>query len=161
WLIVGEWGTWHEQEEGSTPGFLYQQNTIRDAIVAGMSLNIFNQHAERVKMANIAQTINVLQAMALTKDDQLVLTPTYHVFRLYRTIHDATLLPISLNAGEYRFGGRAVRAISASASRDDQGRVHITLVNLDPTSARDVEIDLRGAAFSAISGEVLTADDMR
>src|SRR5690606_28606362 len=113
--IVGEWGTWHEQEEGSTPGFLYQQNTIRDAVFAAMSLNVFNQHAERVRMANIAQTVNVLQAIILTRGDQMILTPTYHVFEFYKVHHDATLLPMTFDGGEYEFEGRTIQAVSASA----------------------------------------------
>ncbi|HEX7069357.1 MAG TPA: alpha-L-arabinofuranosidase C-terminal domain-containing protein [Rhodothermales bacterium] len=160
WLIVGEWGTWHEQEEGSTPGFLYQQNTIRDAVFAGMSLNVFNQHAERVRMANIAQTVNVLQAMILTRGDQMILTPTYHVFDFYKVHQDATLLPMTFDGGTYEFEGRSIQAVSASASRDDEGRIHITLSNLDPMEGRTINVDLRGADVSRVSGRILTADDM-
>ena len=160
WLIVGEWGTWHEQEEGSPPGFLYQQNTLRDAIVAAMSLNIFNQHADRVKMANIAQTVNVLQAMILTRGEQMILTPTYHVFDLYKVHQDAVLLPITLDAGTYQFGGQSIPAVSASASRDREGRIHLTLANLDPNRTRTVSTQVRGANMSRVSGQILTADRM-
>ncbi len=132
WLIVGEWGTWHTVEEGTNPGFLYQQNALRDAVVAGYNLNLFNNHADRVKGANIAQTINVLQAMILTKGEQMILTPTYHVFEMYKVHQDATLLPINLEEGTYTYGGESTGAVSASASRDSQGRIHITLVNMDP-----------------------------
>jgi alpha-N-arabinofuranosidase len=160
WLIVGEWGMWHDVEPGTNPGFLYQQNTMRDAVVAGLHLNIFNSHADRVRMANIAQTVNVLQAMILTRDEQMILTPTYHVFHMYRVHQDATLLPISLRSDEYTRGDEAVPAVSASASRDAEGRIHITLVNLDPNRARTVETELRGASVSNVSGRVLTADRM-
>src|SRR5690606_35555919 len=126
WLIVGEWGTWHQTEPGTNPGFLYQQNTLRDALVAGLSLNVFNNHADRVRMANIAQTVNVLQAMILTEENggDFILTPTYHVFEMYTVHHDATLLPIVLDAGEYTYDGQSVPALSASASKDQQGRIH-------------------------------------
>jgi alpha-N-arabinofuranosidase len=161
WLIMGEWGTWHEPEPGSPPGFLYQQQTIRDALVASQSLNIFNQHADRVKMANIAQTVNVLQAMILTRGEQMILTPTYHVFDFYTVHHDATLLPMELDAGEYSFDGESIRAITASASRDEDGAIHITVSNLDPRNARRIEGTVQGQAVRNVSGRILTADDMR
>lgn len=160
WLIAGEWGTWHQMEPGSTPGFLYQQNTLRDALSAAVSLNIFNSHAERVKMANIAQTINVLQAMILTDGDQMVLTPTYHVFDFYKVHQDATLLPILLDAGQYELDGDSIDALSASASRDSEGRIHITLVNMDPNQARGVSATVRGADLSSVTGRILTANEM-
>lgn len=160
WLIVGEWGMWHDVEPGTNPGFLYQQNTLRDALVAGLHLNIFNNHADRVRMANIAQTVNVLQAMVLTRDDEMVLTPTYHVFDMYKEHQDATLLPIALETDEYELGDDSVPAINVSASRDENGRIHITLTNVDPNQGRTVRVDLRGADVSRISGRVLTADAM-
>jgi alpha-N-arabinofuranosidase len=158
WLIVGEWGMWHDVEPGTNPGFLYQQNTLRDAMVAGLHLNIFNSHADRVRMANLAQTVNVLQAMVLTQDDNMILTPTYHVFDFYQVHQDATLLPISLRSNQYTFEGDSVPAVSASASRDQQGRVHITLVNVDPNRTRTVETEIRGQSVSGVSGRVLTAN---
>jgi alpha-L-arabinofuranosidase len=161
WLIVGEWGTWHEREEGSTPGFLYQQNTIRDALVAAMQLNIFNERADRIKMANIAQTVNVLQAMILTRGEEMILTPTYHVFDFYKVHQDATLLPLEIQTGAYEFGGQSIRALSASASRDADGRIHITIANFDPNTERPLSISLAGHDVEGVSGRVLTADDMR
>jgi alpha-N-arabinofuranosidase len=160
WLIVGEWGMWHDVEPGTNPGFLYQQNTMRDAVVAGLHLNVFNNHADRVRMANIAQTVNVLQAMVLTRDEEMILTPTYHVFDLYKVHQDATLLPISLQADDYAFEDDAVPAVSASASRDGEGRVHITLTNVDPNRGRTIRTDLRGMDVSQVSGRILTADAM-
>jgi alpha-N-arabinofuranosidase len=160
WLIMGEWGMWHDVEPGTNPGFLYQQNTMRDAVVAGLHLNIFNNHSDRVKMANLAQTVNVLQAMILTEGDQMILTPTYHVFDMYKVHQEATALPISLKSDSYTFEGESVDAISASASRDAQGRIHITLVNMDPDAAHTVRTDLRGASVSGVTGRVLTAATM-
>ncbi|HMB89651.1 MAG TPA: alpha-L-arabinofuranosidase C-terminal domain-containing protein [Rhodothermales bacterium] len=160
WLIVGEWGTWHQPAEGTNPGFLQQQNTLRDALVAGLSLNIFNQHADRVKMANIAQTINVLQAMILTEGDQMILTPTYHVFDLYKVHQDATLLPLSLDPGTYEFEGQSIPALSASASKDSTGTIHLTLVNLDPHQERTIQTTLHGQEVSSVTGRVLTATAM-
>jgi len=160
WLIAGEWGTWHDPEPGSNPGFLAQQNTLRDALSAAVTLDIFHRHLDRVKMANIAQTVNVLQAMILTRDDQMILTPTYHVFEFHTVHHDAVALPITLDAGEYRHGGAAIPAVSASASRDQQGRIHVTMTNLDPNQSRTVEAEIREAGVSGVSGRILTADAM-
>ena len=161
WLIVGEWGMWHDAEPGSQPGFLYQQNALRDAVVAGLHLNIFNQHAERVRMANIAQTVNVLQSMILTKGEQMILTPTYWVFDMYKIHQDATLLPMYIRSDNYTFGEQSVSAVSASASKDKAGAIHITLVNVDPNKPRTVQADIRGVKVSAVSGRVLTAATMQ
>lgn len=160
WLIAGEWGTWHTSEEGSTPGFLYQQNALRDAISAAVTLNIFNTHAERVRMANIAQTINVLQAMILTDGEDMLLTPTYHVFDFYKVHHDATLLPIHFEPGEYELDGQSIDAVSVSASEDSDGRIHITLANMDPHNSKSVSTVLRGAEVSEVTGRILTAEAM-
>jgi alpha-N-arabinofuranosidase len=160
WMIIGEWGIWHDVEPGTNPGFLYQQNTIRDALVAGLHLNIFNNHADRVQMANLAQTINVLQSVVLTRGEEMILTPTYHVFDMYKVHQDATLLPINLEDTRYTYGGESVQAVTASASRDEDGLVHITLTNQDPNEARTLEIDLRGMEASEVSGRVLTAAAM-
>jgi alpha-L-arabinofuranosidase len=161
WLIVGEWGMWHDPEPGSQPGFLYQQNALRDAVVAGLHLNIFNQHAERVRMANIAQTVNVLQSMILTQGERMILTPTYWVFDMYKVHQDATLLPLDIRTDSYSVGGQSVQAVSASASKDKAGAIHITLVNVDPNQPRTVQADIRGVKVSAVSGRVLTAATMQ
>ena len=126
-LIVDEWGTWYEVEPGTNPGFLYQQNTLRDALVAGISLNIFNNHCDRVRMANIAQTVNVLQAMILTEGEKMIVTPTYHVFDMYKVHQDATLLPFDLQCDDYVFEDKAVPQISLSASKDADEVIHISL----------------------------------
>lgn len=161
WLIVGEWGTWHEQEEGSTPGFLYQQNTLRDALTASITLDIFHQHLDRVKMANIAQTVNVLQAMILTDGERMLRTPTYHVFDMYKPHRDATALPIELDRGEYVHEGDSLPAVSATASIDETGRMHISVTNIDPDMDRVIEIDLKGKGVKSVrSARILTAEAM-
>ena len=159
-LIVDEWGTWHEVEPGTNPGFLYQQNTLRDALVAGTCLNILNQHCDRVKMANIAQTINVLQAMILTEGEKMLLTPTYHVFEMYKVHQDATLLPIELQCGDYQFGQDKIPALNVSASKDESNRIHISVCNLDPHNPAELVCELRGIEVKKVSGRVLTADAM-
>jgi alpha-N-arabinofuranosidase len=159
-LMVDEWGTWYDPAPGRDMGALYQQNTLRDAVVAGLNLNIFNRHADRVRMANIAQMVNVLQAMILTDGGRMILTPTYHVFRMYRAHQGATLIPVDLNAPEYRMGEASVPSLSASASRDGEGKLHLSIVNLDPTRAAEVAAMVAGSAVKGVSGEVLTAAAM-
>lgn len=157
-LIFDEWGTWYNVEPGTNPGFLFQQNTLRDAIVAGSSLNIFNNHADRVKMANIAQVINVLQSLIFTDGDKMMVTPTYHVFDLYQVHHEATLLPIHLQTADYELDGKKLPVVNASASRDANGAVHITLVNIHPTKAQTVSCELRGAnGLKVTDGKIVTA----
>lgn len=156
WLAVDEWGTWFDTEPGTNPGFLFQQNTLRDAMVAALNINIFVKHADRVKMANIAQMINVLQAMILTKDEKMVLTPTYHVFEMFKSYQDATSLPVDVKSPWYNKDGSTVPAISASAVRGKDGRLHIGLVNVDPNHAITVSAKVAGAA-SVTGARVLTA----
>ncbi|HQU72829.1 MAG: alpha-N-arabinofuranosidase [Calditrichaeota bacterium] len=156
-LVVDEWGTWFEVEPGTNPGFLYQQNTIRDALVAGIHLNEFNKRADRIRMANLAQTVNVLQAVILTDGEKMLLTPTYHVFEMYKVHQDATLLPAELSCADYSFGEDKLPAINASASRDASGKVHITLCNLDPKNTLNLDTELRGFSAKKVSGRVLTA----
>jgi alpha-N-arabinofuranosidase len=159
WLIVGEWGTWYNQEPGSTPGFLYQQNSLRDALVAAIHFDSFNKHADRVKMANIAQTINVLQAMILTKGPQVITTPTYHAFEMYTVHHDATRVPITYDRSSYTVNGETIPAVTASASR--KGAVlNVTMSNLDPNQPRTVQVALQGARASRVAGRILTASAM-
>jgi alpha-L-arabinofuranosidase len=160
-LIVGEWGTWHDPAPGTNPGFLEQQNTVRDALVAAASLDAFNRHADRVRGANIAQMVNVLQAMILTRGDRMVLTPTYHVFEMYTVHHDAVLLPLTVTGQTwYAHGTDSIPAVSASASRDQRGVVHVTMSNLDPTRARAVVVALDGVRVTGVTGRVLAAREM-
>lgn len=157
-LIVDEWGTWYDVEPGTNPGFLYQQNTLRDALVAGINLNIFNNHADRVQMANIAQTINVLQSVILTDGEKMLLTPTYHVFEMYKVHQDAELLPISLQSQTYSYGDKSIPQINVSASRNRDGLIHISLCNLHHDSSATLDIELRGGETNRASGRILTSD---
>ncbi|UCE08720.1 MAG: alpha-N-arabinofuranosidase [bacterium] len=156
-LVVDEWGTWFDVEPGTNSGFLFQQNTIRDAIVAGIHLNEFNKRCDRIKMANIAQTINVLQALIFTKDEKMLLTPTYHVFEMYKVHQDATLLPTDLQCVDYQFGNKKLPALNVSASKDKSGKIHISLCNLDPNNSAKLDCELRGVKSKKVSGRVLTA----
>jgi alpha-N-arabinofuranosidase len=156
-LMVDEWGMWYDSEPGRDMGALYQQNTLRDAVAAGINLNIFHKHADRVRMTNIAQMINVLQAMLLTDKEKMVMTPTYHVFRMYRVHQGATMIPIDLNAPEYKWGDASVPALSVSASRDGEGRVHVSVVNLDANRPAEITATLTGGSMKSVVGEVLTA----
>lgn len=159
-MIMDEWGSWYEVEPDTNPGFLYQQNSIRDALVAGATLNIFNSHADRVHMANIAQTINVLQSMILTDGPRMLRTPTYHVFEMYKVHQDATLLPAYLVAEECSMDGITIPRISASASKNDRGAIHISLCNLDPVNAAEITCDIRGDHRTKVTGRILTSEAM-
>lgn len=156
-LVVDEWGAWYNVEPGTNPGFLYQQNTMRDAILAGATLNIFHKHADRVRVANLAQAINVLQSVILTQDEKMLLTPTYHVLEMYNVHQDATLLPMELTTNEYIVGEEKLPAVSVSASRDKAGKVHISLVNIDAGKPQNVSINLAGLNASAVTGRILTS----
>lgn len=160
-LVVDEWGGWYNVEEGTNPGFLYQQNTMRDAMIAGMNLNIFNNHADRVKMANLAQIVNVLQAVILTEGEKMILTPTYHVMKMYNVHQDAQLIPIELNTPDYEFNGEKLPAISASASKDKDGLIHISLINIDASKTNTVSIDLNGVQVKSVSGDILTSSTLQ
>lgn len=156
-LYVDEWGTWYDPEPGHNPGFLYQQNTLRDALVAALTLDIFHRHAERVRMSNIAQMVNVLQAMILTDKEKMILTPTYHVFEMYVPFQDATALPAQVETPPYRYAGHELPAVDASAARDTEGRLHLALVNVDPHRRAAVTARIEGARVRAAEGRVLTA----
>ena len=156
-IIVDEWGTWLDVEPGTNPGFLYQQNTLRDALVAAVHFNIFNNYAERVHMANIAQTINVLQSVILTEGKQMLRTPTYHVFDMYKVHQDAVKLPVYLESDAA--GG--IPAVTASASLDDENNMHISMTNIDLQKEQPVRIELRGFSISPsikINGQIITAE---
>lgn len=159
-LLVDEWGTWHAVEPGTNPGFLFQQNTLRDALVAGLSLNVFNRHCDRVKMTNIAQTVNVLQAMILTDREKMVLTPTYHVFEMYKVHQDAQLLPSELICRDYTFGEERLPALSVSASKNAEGVIHLSVCNLDPNQSAELECRLENFSTKKVTGRILTAEAM-
>ncbi|MCB8999610.1 MAG: alpha-N-arabinofuranosidase [Bacteroidales bacterium] len=159
-LMVDEWGAWYNVEEGTNPGFLLQQNTLRDAILSAVTLNIFNNHCDRVKMSNIAQMVNVLQSLILTDEEKMVLTPTYYVYNMYKVHHDATLIAAELTSPDYNLDGRTMKAVSVSASKDKNGAVHISLVNIDPHRSQDVKCLLGDEAKIGkgnISGTIITA----
>jgi alpha-N-arabinofuranosidase len=159
-LLVDEWGTWYDVEPGTNPGFLYQQNSLRDALVAAVNLNIFHRHAERVRMTNIAQMVNVLQAMILTDGAKMLRTPTYHVFAMYKPFQGATSLSIEVMTPDYKLGDASVPAVHATAARDKVGALHIALSNLDPHKAADVIIKVSGVSPARLKGQMLTAPSM-
>lgn len=154
-LVVDEWGIWTEVEKNTNENFLFQQNSLRDALIAATTLNIFNNHADRVRMANLAQTVNVLQALILTKSDSMLLTPTYHVFDLYKVHQGAKLLPLHIVSPFYKNGADSIAAVSVSASIDSNGATHITFVNLDAT--KDIRVELEGPPLGKIEGKILTS----
>ena len=159
-LYVDEWGTWYDPEPGRNPGYLYQQNTIRDAVTAALTLNIFHRHAERVRMSLIAQTVNVLQAMILTEDERMVLTPTYHVYHMHIPFQGATFLPAELDTPEYAYDDLSVPAVDISAARGDDGRTWLSLVNADPHRTATLTVDFTGIAPRSAAGRLLTAEAM-
>jgi alpha-N-arabinofuranosidase len=157
-LVVDEWGGWYDVEPGTNPGFLYQQNTMRDAVIAGITLNIFNNHSDRVRMANLAQMVNVLQAVVLTDKAKMILTPTYHVMEMYNVHQNAKKLPVEVTTENYNFENGNLPAISASASKDSNGVVHISAVNIDAREAKTVTIEIDGnTQYKKISGRLLTS----
>ena len=155
-LVLDEWGIWTDVEPGTNPGFLYQQNSLRDALIAGTILNMFNNHAERVRMANLAQTVNVLQSVILTKGDQMLLTPTYHVFDMLKVHQDATLIPIKIESPDYVSGNEKISSVNVSASKDSNGVMHFSIVNLDLNQSISLKLkmDIRS---KSVSGSVLTS----
>jgi len=160
-LYVDEWGTWYDVEKGTNEGFLFQQNTLRDAVVAALNFNIFHNHAERVRMTNIAQMVNVLQAMILTEKDKMILTPTYHAFEMYVPFQDATSLPVSIaDNPSYTLGSTSIPGISASAARARDGKLYLALVNTNPGKAAEVAVNVAGTSIASANGRVLTSAAM-
>ncbi|MCV9886372.1 alpha-N-arabinofuranosidase [Metabacillus halosaccharovorans] len=162
-MIVDEWGTWFDVEPGTNPGFLYQQNTIRDALVASITLNIFNNHCDRVQMANIAQTVNVLQAMVLTEGENMILTPTYHVFDMYKVHQDAACLTVETATSTFKGKEEEIPSVHLSASKNTKGEVNITLCNVSNQDSAPVTIELRGLLdknVTQVRGEILTSENM-
>lgn len=155
-LIVDEWGTWYDVEPGTNPGFLYQQNTMRDAIVAGINLNIFNKHSDRVRMACIAQLANVLQSVILTDGEKMLLTPTYHVFKLYKKHQDSELVESNIENKIINNNGNEIKALYESVSVKD-GSLFITLTNASLESDFEIEADIKGGeSYSRVSGNIIT-----
>jgi alpha-N-arabinofuranosidase len=161
-MVVDEWGSWYAVEPGSNPGFLYQQNTLRDALIAGITLNIFNDHADRVRIANLAQAVNVLQSPVLTEGDKTILTPTWHVFDMYASHQGAELLNTAIASPRYYLGEENLPCVSGTASLSTQGFYTITLCNIHPEQSQELDITLNGGEqhINRLEGTVLTADAM-
>ena len=155
-LVVDEWGTWYAVEPGTNPGFLYQQNTMRDAMVAAATLNIFNQHCDRVVMANLAQMVNVLQSVILTKDEKMILTPTYHVFDLYQRHQDAMLVDSWLRTEKTGTETNSIPQISQSASLGADGKLTLTLANLSLENSACVDCTILGGKPKSVSARILS-----
>jgi alpha-N-arabinofuranosidase len=144
-------------EPGTNKAFLYQQNSLRDALIAASTLNIFNNHCDRVRLANLAQTVNVLQALILTKGNQMIVTPTYQVFYMYKVHQDAKWLPTQINSPVYEFNGQKISAVNVSASKDSLGVIHISLVNLDPVHTINIRTIMQGTSWTQWSASILTS----
>jgi alpha-N-arabinofuranosidase len=156
-LVVDEWGAWYAKLAGTPEGFLEQQNSMRDAVLAALNINIFARHADRVRMANIAQMVNVLQAMILTRNEKMVLTPTYHVFKMYVPFQDAAFVPMTFDAGTYSHGAISLPRVDGIAAKDASGTVWLALTNVDPAKPADVAVSLAGVTARTVTGETLTA----
>jgi alpha-N-arabinofuranosidase len=159
-LYVDEWGTWYDEEPGTKAGFLYQQSSLRDAHVAALTLNIFHRHTDRVKLATIAQMVNVLQAMILTDGPRMVVTPTYHVFDMYQPFQGATPLAAGINSPAYTHGDVSIPAMDVSAARGTDGKVYLALVNADPNNPARVTADILGVRATGAVGRILTGPSM-
>jgi alpha-L-arabinofuranosidase len=156
-LVVDEWGGWYAPLPGSNPGFLVQQNSLRDAVLAALNLNIFARHADRVRMANIAQMINVLQAMILTDKEKMVLTPTYYTYKMYVPFQDATFVPVFFDGGTYKHGDITLPRVDAIAAKSKDGKLWLELTNVDPNESTEIELNIKGLAPKSAAGETLTA----
>ena len=156
-LVVDEWGAWHAPLPGTNKDFLVQQNSLRDAILASLNLNIFARHADRVRMANIAQMINVLQAMILTDKEKMVVTPTYYVYRMYVPFQDATFVPVDFDPGSFHRDGITLPRVDVLAARDASGKLWLEITNLDPEKPVDIDADITGMMIKSAKGETLTA----
>jgi alpha-N-arabinofuranosidase len=160
-LYVDEWGIWTDVEPGTNPGFLFQQNSMRDALIASTTLDIFNRNASRVKMANIAQTVNVLQSMILTQGNKMVKTPTYYVFNMYKVHSDAFLLKTNLITENYTYGNESIPAVSQTVSKSKDGRIHISLSNVNPNREIGIKVEILGKTFTRINDcKILTAPEL-
>jgi len=156
-LIVDEWGSWYAPLPGTNPGFLMQQNSLRDAVLAALNLNIFARHADRVRGANIAQMINVLQAMILTDKEKMVLTPSYYVFKMYVPFQDATFVPVMFDAGTYKHENVSLPRLDAIAAKDSRGKLWLEITNIDPNQSAEIDLSIAGMNAKSAAGQTLTA----
>jgi alpha-N-arabinofuranosidase len=159
-LMVAEWGTWYDATPGTNAAFLQQENTLRDALVAATNFHIFHRNAGRVHMANIAQMVNVLQAMILTDGPKIALTPTYHAFLMYQPFQGSTALPVSAYVSDYLAGASRVPTVDVTAAKDSSGAIQLGLINIDPKNPAEVELNFPSAVGKRIEGQILTADRM-
>ena len=161
-LLVDEWGAWYKADEGTNPRFLYQQQTVRDAVLAALNLNIFIENCERVRFANLAQVVNVLQAIALTEPDggRMVLTPTWDVFKFYAAHQEAKRLPVNIETEQLSHGEKFYPQVSATASLSDDGVANVTLCNTDPANAVEVELTLTGRAADKLTAQVISSSEL-
>lgn len=169
-LLVDEWGTWWDEEPGTIRGHLYQQNAMRDAFVAALSLNVFHRHCDRVRMANIAQVVNVLQSMILTDQvgtGHMVLTPTYYVFEMYKGFQEATYLPLdvqcttkAVRGDSHAKYGRKVDMLHSSAAKKADGSIILSLTNVSLDADQEVEVNISGAKAKSVSGKILTCKNV-
>lgn len=158
-LVVDEWGIWTDVEPGTNPGFLFQQNSMRDALIAASTLNLFNNFSHRVRMANLAQAINVLQALILTDKEKMILTPTYHIFDMYKVHHDAMLLLSFAGTTTYKFGNEEISNVNVSASKSKDGKIHVSIVNLNPKESTNANVILNGIKIDMVSAGLLTSSN--
>jgi len=160
-IYFDEWGSWYDPEPGTDPGFLVQRNTLRDAVLAALHFHVFHHHADRVKMANLAQMVNVLQAVVLTDKERMLLTPTYHAFAMHLPFMDATSLPVQLSGvPDYKLGKYSIPAVSASAAKGADGKLLLSLANTNPNSDLPLQLAVGGKGVRAVSGQLLTAPAM-
>lgn len=157
-LAIDEWGILTDVEPGTDPNALFQQNSLRDAILAALNFDIFVRHAERVRLTAIAQMVNVAQAIVFTRGQQMVLTPTYHVYEMYKPFQDAVSLPLALKSSWYNEEQWTIPAVSGSAVRDRSGVIHVALTNVDPNRSANVAVELKGVTPKQVSGRILTAE---
>ncbi len=158
-IAFSEWGAWWATDQ-NRPSNLFQANTLRDAVIAAFTLNIFQNHAARVKMANLAQMVNVLQSLIVTDKEKMLLTPTYHVFDLYQDHQGARSLPTEVSTPEYDVSGAKVPSLSVSASRDAKGALTLSVVNVDPHRDAKIQVKVDGLRIRSASGRVMTSKAM-
>lgn len=159
-MVVDEWGVWLAPTPGTNPGFLMQQNSLRDAIIAALNINIFARHADRVHMANIAQMVNVLQSMLMTKGPQMVKTPTYYIFKMYVPFQNATFIPLQFDPGTYSYDGVDLPRVDAIAAKGKGGHLWLAVTNLDPHKTATISATIDGARAGTVTGQVLTAPNV-
>lgn len=159
-LVVDEWGAWYSVEPGTNPGFLFQQNTLRDALIAGINLNVFNNNCQRVRMAAVAQIVNVLQAVVLTDGPKMILTPTYHVFDMYKVHQNALMVPSTLTCEDYTYKNASIPSLSVSTSIDQTGKMHISICNLNPNKTEKVSCSINGYNAKKITGTIISSTQL-